>query len=88
MSQLSLIPPSDRMIRDAFDDFILSCEAKLLSPRTITWYERNAGGFVGWLMERGVPDPGHPRHARTRLPNGPEGTWGGRCERSRICAWG
>lgn len=69
MSQLRLVPRHDHKIRDAYDDFILSREAKLLSPKTITWYERTVGLFVEHLTENGLSEPENinPLHVRSFL---------------------
>lgn len=69
MSHLSLNPRSDHKIQDAYDDFIISREPKLLSPKTIKWYQRTAGQLVEWLLEKGVEDPAHVRskHSRQHL---------------------
>ncbi|MDX1600999.1 MAG: phage integrase N-terminal SAM-like domain-containing protein, partial [Anaerolineales bacterium] len=66
MSHLSLNPRSDQLIQDAYDDFILSREAKLLSPKTIKWYEQTAGRFVEWLQDHDVQDPAHVRAKHVR----------------------
>ncbi len=57
MSHLRLIPKNVHLIRDAYDDFLLSREAALLSPRTIEFYERTTGDFVSWLEENRIEEP-------------------------------
>ncbi len=49
MSRLRLIPKNKHLIRDAYDDFVLSREASLLSSRTIEFYEITAGDFIEWI---------------------------------------
>ena len=49
MSHLHLFPRKDHLIRDTYEDFILSRKASLLSPRTIEFYERTAGDFIEWI---------------------------------------
>jgi site-specific recombinase XerD len=57
MSHLSLLPQKVHFIRDVYQDFILSRQAKLCSPATIEFYTYTAGKFVEWLFERRVDDP-------------------------------
>jgi len=54
---------------DAFTDFILSRQAMLCSPNTISWYQRTAGFFISWLEKSGItrPDEITARHVRTYL---------------------
>jgi hypothetical protein len=52
MSHLNLLPQKVRFIRDVYQDFILSRQAKLCSPATIEFYTYTAGSFVEWLLER------------------------------------
>jgi hypothetical protein len=49
MSQLSLIPKNELLIREAYEDFILSRKASLLSKKTIDFYNYTVGGLVEWL---------------------------------------
>jgi len=43
---MRLIPKEDHLIQEAFEDFILSRRAALLSEATIVFYEYTVGGFV------------------------------------------
>jgi site-specific recombinase XerD len=54
---LYLIPKSDHLILEAYQDFILSRKASLLSTRTIEYYECTVGGFVEWLISNGIAEP-------------------------------
>ena len=58
MSQLSLIPKNELLIREAYDDFILSRKASLLSQKTIEFYIYTVGGLVEWLISIGVTREG------------------------------
>jgi site-specific recombinase XerD len=57
MSHLSLLPQKVRFIRDVYQDFLLSRQAKLCSPATIEFYTYTTGKFVRWLLERQIDDP-------------------------------
>lgn len=57
MSHLRLIPKNVHLIREAYDDFLLSREAALLSPRTIEFYERTTGDCVSWLEKNLIEEP-------------------------------
>ena len=46
MCSMRLIPKENHLIREAYDDFILSRRAALLSDATIVFYEYTVGGFV------------------------------------------
>jgi len=54
---LYLIPKSDHLILESYQDFILSRKASLLSPRTIEYYEYTVGEFVEWLISKGFTNP-------------------------------
>jgi hypothetical protein len=41
-----LVPKNDPLIQEAYDDFIMSRKAALLSEATIVFYEYTVGGFV------------------------------------------
>ena len=40
------------LIKEAIDEFIVSCEAKDLSVRTCQWYRWHLEGFATWLGDR------------------------------------
>jgi len=54
---LYLIPKSDHLILEAYQDFILSRKASLLSPKTIEFYEYTVGEFIEWLSSQGLTEP-------------------------------
>jgi len=56
-------------LSDAYTDFILSRQAMLCSPRTISWYSFTLGKVLDWLVENGVttPDEIQARHIRAYL---------------------
>lgn len=54
MCPLYLPPKSDHLILEAYQDFILSRNAALLSPRTIEFYEYTVGEFIEWLSSQGL----------------------------------
>jgi integrase/recombinase XerD len=56
-------------LNDAYTDFILSRQAMLCSPRTISWYTFMFGKVIGWLIENGVtaPEEIQARHVRAYL---------------------
>jgi len=56
-------------LNDAFTDFILSRQAMLCSPRTISWYTFTLGKVMDWLVENGVtaPEEIQARHVRAYL---------------------
>lgn len=66
MSHLRLIHKNEHFIRDAYQDFILSRKAALLSPKTIEFYQYTAGSFVDWL-EITVPSQLKPQYVRAFL---------------------
>ncbi len=57
MPELKLVPRNEHLLRDAFQDFLLSREASLCSPRTIEYYRDCAGGFVSWAIAQGLDTP-------------------------------
>ena len=57
MCRSYLIPKSDHLILTAYQDFILSRKASLLSPRTIKYYEYTVGEFVDWPISKGINEP-------------------------------
>ncbi len=57
MCPLYLIPKSDHLILEAYQDFILSRKASLLSPKTIGFYEYTVGEFIDWLSSQGLTEP-------------------------------
>ena len=57
MCSLRLIPKENHLIREAYDDFILSRQAALLSSSTIDFYNYTTGGFVDYLISNGVFEP-------------------------------
>jgi len=56
-------------LSDAYTDFILSRQAMLCLPRTISWYSFTLGKVLDWLVENGVttPDEIQARHIRAYL---------------------
>jgi integrase/recombinase XerD len=54
---LRLIPKENHLIREAYDDFILSRQAALLSPSTIDFYNYTTGEFVDYLISNAVFEP-------------------------------
>jgi len=50
-------------------DFILSREAMMCTPRTISWYQFTLGKIIGWLEDNNVQSPGmiKGRHVRGLL---------------------
>ena len=54
---LHLVPKSDHLILESFQDFILSRKASLLSPKTIEFYEYTVGEFISFLSIQEVADP-------------------------------
>ena len=57
VSALHLVPKSDHLIIESFQDFILSRKASLLSPKTIEFYEYTVGEFISFLSTQEVGDP-------------------------------
>ena len=57
MCSLRLLPKENHRILESYQDFILSRQAALLSPKTIEFYERTVGEFISFLSERGVYEP-------------------------------
>jgi site-specific recombinase XerD len=66
---LHLVPKSDHLILDAYQDFILSRKASLLTPKTIRFYEYTVGGFLAFLRKQEVTEPSQlrPIHVRKYL---------------------
>ena len=56
MCSLRLVPKSDHLIIESFQDFILSRKASLLSPKTIEFYEYTVGEFISFLSIQEVAD--------------------------------
>lgn len=58
-------------LRDAYTDFILSRQAMLCSPKTLSWYTFTLGKVIEWLVENGVTTPQEieARHVRAYLSN-------------------
>jgi site-specific recombinase XerD len=54
---LRLIPKENYLISEAYDDFILSRQAALLSSSTIDFYNYTTGEFVDYLISNGVYEP-------------------------------
>jgi site-specific recombinase XerD len=54
---LRLIPKDYHLIREAFDNFILSRQAALLSPSTIEFYNYTATEFVENLISQDLFEP-------------------------------
>jgi integrase len=56
-------------LNDAYTDFILSRQAMLCSPRTISWYTFTLGRVLDWMVENGisVPEEIQARHVRAYL---------------------
>ena len=56
-------------LNDAYTDFILSRQAMLCSPRTLSWYAFTLGKVIDWLVENGVttPEEIQARHVRAYL---------------------
>jgi len=56
-------------LTDAYTDFILSRQAMLCSPKTLSWYTFTLGKVIDWLVENGVtaPDEIQARHVRAYL---------------------
>jgi integrase/recombinase XerD len=44
-------------LHDAYTDFILSRQAMLCSPRTLSWYRYTLGKVFCWLEENGITSP-------------------------------
>ena len=57
MCSLRLVPKENPRILESYQDFILSRQASLLSPRTIEFYERTVGELISFLSDRGVFEP-------------------------------
>ena len=57
MCSLRLIPKQNHRILESYQDFILSRQATLLSPKTIEFYERTVGELVSYLSDRGIDEP-------------------------------
>ena len=57
MCSLYLVPKENHRILESFQDFMLSRQAALLSPRTIEFYERTVGELISFLSERGIYEP-------------------------------
>lgn len=57
MCSLRLVPKENHRILESYQDFILSRQAALLSPRTIEFYERTVGELISFLSERGIYEP-------------------------------
>jgi site-specific recombinase XerC len=58
MSHLKLVTPKEQyLLQDAWTDFLLSRQAKLVSPSTIRTYKFTAGKFIEWLLSIGITDP-------------------------------
>jgi len=51
---LRLVPKENHRILESYQDFILSRQAALFSPRTIEFYERTVGELISFLSERGI----------------------------------
>lgn len=49
MQSIHLVPRNDHLIQEAYEDFILSRKASLLSSATIDFYEYTVGGFIAKL---------------------------------------
>ena len=56
-------------LRDAYTDFILSRQAMLCSPKTLSWYTFTLGKVIEWLSENGITTPQEieARHVRAYL---------------------
>ena len=54
MHSVHLVPRKDPLIQEAYQDFILSRRAALLSDATIDFYDYTAGNFV-WKLEISEP---------------------------------
>lgn len=56
-------------LRDAYTDFILSRQAMLCSPKTISWYSFTLGKVIEWMAENGITTPKEieARHIRAYL---------------------
>ena len=56
-------------LQDAYTDFILSRQAMLCSPKTLSWYQFTLGKVMEWLVSNGVtaPDELTARHVRAYL---------------------
>ncbi len=57
MCSLRLVPKENHRILESYQDFILSRQAALLSPKTIEFYERTVGELIVFLSDRGVFEP-------------------------------
>ena len=57
MCSLHIIPNLNHLIRESYDDFILSRQAALLSPSTIEFYNYTAGEFVDYLISQDIFEP-------------------------------
>ncbi len=57
MCSLRLVPKENHRILESYQDFILSRQASLLSPKTIEFYERTVGELISFLSEREVNEP-------------------------------
>ena len=57
MCSLRLIPQLNHLIRESYDDFILSRQAALLSPSTVEFYNYTAGEFVDFLISQDIFEP-------------------------------
>ena len=57
MCSLRLIPKLNHLIRESYDDFILSRQAALLSRSTIEFYNYTAGEFVDFLISHDMFEP-------------------------------
>ncbi len=56
-------------LRDAYTDFILSRQAMLCSPKTLSWYTFTLGKVIDWWVENGITTPQEieARHVRAYL---------------------
>ncbi len=56
-------------LRDGYTDFILSRQAALCSPETLSFYNYTAGAFLTWIESQGVTAPSEisARHVREYL---------------------
>ena len=66
MCSLRLIPKLNHLIRESYDDFILSRQAALLSPSTIEFYNYTAGEFVNFLISHEIFEPDRIKSSTVR----------------------
>ena len=67
MSHLSLVTPKRQyLLLDAWTDFLLSRQAKLVSPSTIRTYTFTTDKFIDWLLSIGLTDPLHIKPLEVR----------------------